>query len=279
MCFVDLTKAYDSVDRSALVAVLKLYGVPQQLADIIQALYPGTWCQVRRVDSTSEAFEVRSGVRQGCILSPRLFNCFVDRILRKMTETLGEGFHIEYATGGGSFLSYQDKTSASRCVQDALHADDLTLIAETRKELQHMITTLDQACERWGMHMNGERTKLLTVGVTDNQPPLKLKDQQLEEVESFPYLESEVGQTTKVEREVMVRLKKAVTVHQMWRWKVFLSRNLSKTTKLCVLRTLVTPIVLHGAEIWPVTQQDIRKLMAFHMRCLRDILGVTLYGT
>ena len=76
-----------------------------------------------------------------------------------MTETLGGGFHIEYATGGGLFLSYRDKTSASSCVQDELYADDLTLIAETRKELQHMMTTLDQACERWGMHINGRRQR------------------------------------------------------------------------------------------------------------------------
>ena len=79
---------------------------------------------------------------------------------------------------------YWDKTSASNCVQDVLYVDDLMLIAETRKELQDMITTLDKACERWGMYINGEKTKILTVGVTDNQPPLKLKDQQLEEVES-----------------------------------------------------------------------------------------------
>ena len=61
MCLVDLMKAYDTVDRSALVAVLKSYGVPHQLVDIIQALYSGTWCQVRTADGTSEAFEVRSG--------------------------------------------------------------------------------------------------------------------------------------------------------------------------------------------------------------------------
>ena len=135
------------------------------------------------MDGTSEAFEVRSGVRQGCVLSPLLFNCFVDSILREMTETLGGGFHIEHATGGGLILLYRNKTLTSSCVQDALYAYDLTLIAEARQELQHMITALDQACERWGMNINGERTKILTVGVTDNQPPLKLKDQQLEEVE------------------------------------------------------------------------------------------------
>ena len=98
------------------------------------------------------------------------------------------------------------------------------------------------------MHINGEKTKVLTVGVTGDQPPLKLKDQQLEEVESFTYLGSEVCQTAKVEREVMVRLRKAGTVYQMWRWKVFRSRNLSKTTKLRVLRTLMMPILLCGAD-------------------------------
>ena len=273
MCFVDLTKVYDTVDCSALVAVLKLYGVPHQLVDIIQAIYTGTCqgCQVRTVDGTS-------GVRQDCVLSLLLFNCLMDRILREMTETLGEGFHTEYATGGGLFLSYQDKISTSSCVQDALYADDLMLIAETRKKLQHMIHTLDQACERWGMHINGITTKILTVGVTNNQPPLKLKDWQLEEVESFPYCESEVGQTTNVEREVMVRLKKAGTMYQMWRWKVFQSCNLSKTTKLCILCTLVMPILLYGAETWPVTEEDIRKLRTFYMRRLQDILGVTLWG-
>ena len=55
---------------------------------------------------------------------------------------------------------YLGKTSASSCVH-ALYADDLTLIAETTKELQHMIPTLDKACERRGRHMN--REKILTV--------------------------------------------------------------------------------------------------------------------
>ena len=110
----------------------------------------------------SEAFEVKSGVRQGCILSPLLFSYFMDRILREVTETLGGSHHIEYATGGGLFLLYRDKMSASSCVQDELYTDDLTLIAETRRELQHMITTLDKACDRWGMCINEDKTKILT---------------------------------------------------------------------------------------------------------------------
>ena len=53
MSFVDLTKAYDSVNRQALIAIVKEYGVPQGLVDLVQELYAGTWCQVRADGSVS----------------------------------------------------------------------------------------------------------------------------------------------------------------------------------------------------------------------------------
>ena len=97
-------------------------------------------------DGVSEDFQVRPGVRQGCILLPLLFNCFMDWIVREVTKVMGGGLHIEYSTSGGLFLSYRHKITALACKQDILHADDLTLVAETRRELQHMLDVLDQAC-------------------------------------------------------------------------------------------------------------------------------------
>ena len=96
--FVDLTKAYDSVDPSALLAILRHYRVPQQLIDIIKELYTRTWCCVRTVEGTSEDFEVKNGVRQGCVLSLCL--------------------HVEYTTSGGLFLSYRNKTPMTTCIQN-----------------------------------------------------------------------------------------------------------------------------------------------------------------
>ena len=72
LCFVDLSKAYDSV---ALVAILRSYGVPHQLVNIIQELYTRTGCHVRTADGVSGDFQVKTGGRQGCVLSPLLFNC------------------------------------------------------------------------------------------------------------------------------------------------------------------------------------------------------------
>ena len=64
-----------------------------------------------------------------------------------------------------SVLSYRDRTTVSACIQDVLYADDVTLIAETREELQHMLDVLDEACTRWGlMCISASKTKILTTG-------------------------------------------------------------------------------------------------------------------
>ena len=74
----------------------------------------------------------------------------------------GGGFHVEYSSGGGLFLSYWDKTPASAHIQDAMY-DDLALLAESRSEMQHRVKALDKACERWSMHINVDKTKILTM--------------------------------------------------------------------------------------------------------------------
>ena len=88
------------------------------------------------------------------------------------------------------------------------------------------------------MQISASKTKILTVEEQGkdrqvrDKPSIILQGQALEEVESFSHLGSEVGQSAKVEKEVAVRLEKAGKVYQMWRRKVFRSRNLGKATKM-----------------------------------------------
>ena len=86
--------------------------------------------------------------------------------------------------------------------------------------LQHMLDALDRACAQQGMQISVSKTKILTVEEqgkdrqVKDKPSITLRGQALEEVESFSYLGSEVGQSAKVEKEVAVRLEKAGKAYQ-----------------------------------------------------------------
>ena len=87
-----------------------------------------------------------------------------------------------------------------------------------------MIDALDRACIRWGMRISGDKTKVLSIGepLVDHLA-ITLKGQALEEVDYFPYLGSEVEQTSRAKKDVKTIIEKAATVYQTWRRKVFRS--------------------------------------------------------
>ena len=77
VCFIDLTKAYDSVDRTLLWTVLARFGVPQNMISIIRQFHDGMRACVRLDDRVcSRWFAVEQRLRQGCVLAPHLFNIF-----------------------------------------------------------------------------------------------------------------------------------------------------------------------------------------------------------
>ncbi|MBD5001258.1 hypothetical protein GUF49_06805, partial [Xanthomonas citri pv. citri] len=82
--FMDLEKAYDKVDREALWRVLRLYGVGGKLLKAVQSFYVDSRACVRLGSEVSVWFTVKVGLRQGCVMSPWLFNLFMDGVVRKM---------------------------------------------------------------------------------------------------------------------------------------------------------------------------------------------------
>ena len=77
MCFVDLRKAYDSVDRDLLWGVLTRSAVPTKMLTIVRGFHEGTRARGHTGDGEhSEWFDVTQGLRHGCVLSPLLFNVF-----------------------------------------------------------------------------------------------------------------------------------------------------------------------------------------------------------
>ena len=81
-CFIDYAKAFDCVDHNKLWKILKEMGIPDHLTCLLRNLYAGQEVRVRIGHGTTDWFQIGKGVRQGCILSPYLFNLYAEYIMR-----------------------------------------------------------------------------------------------------------------------------------------------------------------------------------------------------
>ena len=83
-CFIDYAKAFDCVDQNKLWKILKEMGIPDHLTCLFRNLYAGQEATVRSEHGTTDWFQIRKGVHQGCILPPCLFNLYAEYIMRNV---------------------------------------------------------------------------------------------------------------------------------------------------------------------------------------------------
>ncbi|XP_061142364.1 uncharacterized protein LOC133159416, partial [Syngnathus typhle] len=98
MAFIDLTKAFDTVDRQALWSILLRYGCPDKYVRILRLLHDGMTATVLNNSSLTEPLTVETGVKQGCIIAPTLFSVFIAAILHLINKELPHGIPIWYRT-------------------------------------------------------------------------------------------------------------------------------------------------------------------------------------
>ena len=97
MC-IDLRKAYDSVNRELLWRVMRGYGLSEKVVGLLKSLYEKTSARVRVNGVLSDELLSKTGVKQGCVLSPLLFNIFMDWVVRRVMKSVGgTGIEIRYS--------------------------------------------------------------------------------------------------------------------------------------------------------------------------------------
>ena len=167
LSFVDLRKAYDSVCRDALWSVLKKYQFPDKLIRILQALHHDTKGAVRAYGRLSEEFSISTGVRQGDVLAPVLFNLFFDAIVAATLQHHPEaGFKVLYNTGD-PLVGSRKKMRHEVVIQDLEYADDMVLVSDSMGLLEELLQTLHSTCA--GMSINTKKTKILAICPSSSQ--------------------------------------------------------------------------------------------------------------
>ena len=163
MCFVDLQKTYDSVDRELLWKMLARAGVPEEMIAVIRQFHDGMQAQVRMDDGElSDWFEVTPGMRQGCVLSPLLFNIFfaaaTEVVIVRFSEDdtiLKDLVYLEEETGVGAETPLD---RARRAVWGMFYSDYAGVVSRSQEGLARMMTTIVEVFGEFGLTVSEKKT-------------------------------------------------------------------------------------------------------------------------
>ena len=222
----------------------------------IENLYDKAQSAVLFNGSTGEWFRTTVGVRQGCLLSPTLFNIFLERI---MCEAL-DGHEGSVSIGG-------------RLTTNFRFADEIVVNAEEEKEVGVLVDRLDTTTTRYKMEIGPDKTKVMTNNPNGFQRKIKIKGQRLEEVENFKYLGAIIS-NEESKPEMLSRIAQTTTalprLKNIWR-----DRNISLASKVKLMRMLILSTFLYICESWTLTPEIERRIRALEMRCYRRLLNIS----
>src|SRR3984885_9034063 len=187
LCFIDYSKAFDCINHALMWKTLSEMGIPMHLIVLLRNLYGNQVAVIRTEHGETTSFQIKKGVRQGCILSPYLFNLYAERIMRKagLDET-GERVRI-----------------AGRTLNNLRYTDDTTLLAREKEGLKDIIRKLKIESEKAGLYFNIKKTKIMT---TDNWKSFEVDGEAIEVVTSFSFLEAMIVREGGCDREIRRRI-------------------------------------------------------------------------
>lgn len=239
-CFIDFKKAFDSIWHDGLCYKLLKNKIGGKFYDLIKNLYSKSKCSIKLNHQRTEFFDYANGVRQGCILSPMLFNLYLNEI-----PTLLDAENTDpVLLPDGSRLN---------CL---LYADDLVLISHTATGLQTALSTLAQFCSDWLLNINPKKTKVLIFQKklrksTLDKQRFYINSDKIEIASNYTYLGVNFS-TTGNFRDHKTHLKEKT------RRSIFATRRNLDFSKLPIdivnkiFDSLFLPILMYGSEVWGI---------------------------
>lgn len=262
MAFLDLEKAFDRTPRARIWDSLRKRNVSNKLIKAVKSIYRETNNCVISKNMKSEIFTTKEGVRQGGGLSPLLFITFMDDIIKECKLRL-ESMSIGYRK--------LQKEEITECA----FADDVVLVANNEKNLQHNLNVWNEVLQKNGMKLNTEKTKVMVIAKNKTTTNIDIHGVKIKQVEAFQYLGTTIEETGKNEIEIAERVRKANNVYYAMSKGLVNKKEISRRTKMNVYKTIFRPILTYGCESWVLSQQQKSKIQANEMKYLRRVKGVT----
>lgn len=189
--FIDLKAAFDNLDRNILWGMMKKRGITAKLIERVREIYDEVKCRIRVGGIESEEFWVEKGVRQGCPLSPTLFNIYIADIEEELIKS----------TGGVKI-----RKEKVRCLK---YADDIAIVAEEEEGLRGMIKTMKKYLKGKKLELNVKKTKIMCFRKGGRKEKVRLwwwEEELIEEVKEFKYLvyvmKKNIGEEKHIEKRV-----------------------------------------------------------------------------
>ena len=235
-CFIDYAKAFDCVDHKKLWKILKEMGIPEHLICLLRNLYAGQEATVRTEHGTTDWFQIGKGVRQGCILSPCLFNFYAEYIMRNSgLEETQAGIKI-----------------AGRNIYNLRYADDTTLMAESEEELKSLLIKVKVESEKVVLKLNIQKTKIMASGPTTSW---EIDGETVETVSDFIFW---APKSLKMVIAAM-KLKDAYSFGRKVMTNldsILKSRDITVPTKVHLVKGMVFPVVMYGCKSWTMKKVE-----------------------
>ena len=254
--FIDFKKAFDRVWHAALFATMSKFNIRPNIIRVIKSLYEKATSAVLLNGNIGEWFRTTVGVRQGCLLSPTLFNIFLEIIMDQAIED----FEGTVSIGG-------------RNISNLRFADDIDVIAGSEEELRNLLERMHNSASAFGMEISGEKPELMTNNINGISNNITIGSETLEEVNSFKYLGSIISDEGS-KKEILSRI--AQTTAAMVKLKpIWNDRQIRFCTKIRLMRSLAMSIFLYACETWTLTAELQRRISALEMRCYRKIMNIS----
>ena len=225
-CLIDYAKAFDCLGHNKLWKILKEMGLPDHLTCLLRNLCAGQEATVRTGHGTTDWFQLRKGVGQGCILSPCLFNLYAEYIMRNTG--------LEEAQAVIKF--------AGRNINNLRYADDTTLIAEN-EELKSLLMKVKEESEKVGLKLNIWKTKIMA------SCPITSWQIGGETVDDFIFLGSKItadGDCSHEIKRLLLLGRKVMTNLD----SILKSRDITFPAKVHLVKVMVFLVVKYGCESW-----------------------------